>query len=246
MVIDSSALLAVMQNEPERRQYLEAIEAADTRLMSAATFVEASIVLEVRYGADGLRDLDLFLGKAGVELVAVDSGQAHAARRAHSRFGKGRHRAALNYGDCFSYALATVMGEPLLYKGDDFIYTDVMPVEFGAPEASPADDASGIRDAPLADRALTQPITQADIDGGRIRIPSRNTNGAKALLPQRRKRVRIWLRGHEQESRYDPHYDSDRERSGVISVDRAALSRLVQPSERLNVSVSPDGTIYLE
>ncbi|HET7925184.1 MAG TPA: type II toxin-antitoxin system VapC family toxin, partial [Rhodanobacteraceae bacterium] len=163
MVIDSSALLAVMQNEPERRQYLEAIEAADARLMSAATFVETSIVLEVRYGADGLRDLDLFLGKAGVELVAVDSGQAHAARRAYSRFGKGRHRAALNYGDCFSYALAIVMDEPLLYKGDDFSHTDVRPVELGAPESSPADDASGIGDAASTDRALTQPITQADI-----------------------------------------------------------------------------------
>ena len=246
MVIDSSALLAVMQNEPERRQYVEAIEAADTRLMSVATFVEASIILEVRYGADGVRDLDLFLGKAGVELVAVDSEQAHVARRAYGRFGKGRHRAALNYGDCFSYALATVMDEPLLYKGDDFGHTDVRPVEPGAPGPSPADESSGIRDAPLAARALTQPITQADIDGGRIRIPSRNANSAKASLPQRRKRVSIWLRGHEQESRYDPHYDSDRERSGVFSVDRAALSRLVRPNERLNVSVSPDGTVYLE
>jgi ribonuclease VapC len=212
--------------------------------MSAATFVEASIVLEMRYGADGLRDLDLFLAKAGVELVAVDSGQAHAARRAYSRFGKGHHRAALNYGDCFSYALATVMEEPLLHKGDDFMHTDVRSVELGATEPSPPDDA--IRDAPLAGRALTQPITQADIDGGRIRIPSRNTNSAKDLLPQRRKRVSIWLRGHEQESRYDPHYDSDRERSGVFSVDRAALSRLIRPNERLNVTVAPDGTVYLE
>lgn len=246
MVIDSSALLAVMQNEPERRHYLEAIEAADTRLMSAATFVEASIILEVRYGADGLRDLDLFLAKARVELVAVDSGQAYAARRAYSQFGKGHHRAALNYGDCFSYALATVMDEPLLYKGDDFIHTDVRPVELSPREPPPFDDVSGVRDAPVADCALTQPITQADIDGGRIRIPSRNTNSAKSLLPDRRKRVPIRLRGHEQESRYDPHYDSDRERSGVISVDRAALSRLVQPNERLNVSVSPGGTILLE
>lgn len=246
MVIDSSALLAVMQNEPERRQYLEAIQAADTRLMSAATFVEVSIILEVRYGADGVRDLDLFLAKAAIELVAVDVGQAHAARRAYSRFGKGQHRAALNYGDCFSYALATVMDEPLLYKGDDFIHTDVRPVELGPPESSPFDDVSGVRDAPFGDHARTQPVTQADIDGGRIRIPSRKRNSAKSLLPGRRKRMRIRLRGHEQESRYDPHYDSDRERSGVISVDRAALSRLVQPNERLNVSLAPDGVVNLE
>jgi ribonuclease VapC len=246
MVIDSSAVLAVMQNEPERRQYLEAIAAADTRLMSVATFVEASIVLEVRYGADGLRDLDLFLGKAEVELVAVDSEQAHAARRACSRFGKGRHHAALNYGDCFSYALATVTDEPLLYKGNDFAHTDIKSLEFGVPEPSPTDDESGVRDAASADPARTQPVTQADIEGGRIRIPSRNTNPAKSLLPQGRKRIRIRLRGYEQGSRYDPHYDSDRERSGVISVERAALSRLIEPNERLNVSVLPDGTICLE
>lgn len=246
MVIDSSALLAVMQNEPERRQYLEGIEAADTRLMSVATFVEASIVLEVRYGADGLRDLDLFIAKAAVELVPVDSEQAHAARRAYSRFGKGRHQAALNYGDCFSYALAVVKDEPLLYKGNDFAHTDVKSVQLAEPEPSPADDVSGIRDAASADPARTQRISRADIDGGRIRIPSRNTNRAKSLLPRRRTRIRIRLRGHEQESRYDPHYDSDRERSGIISVDPAALSRLIQPNERLNVSVLSNGTICLQ
>jgi len=173
MVIDSSALLAVMQNEPERRQYLEAIEAADTRLMSTATFVETSIVLEVRYGADGLRDLDLFLSKAEVELVAVDSEQARVARRAYSRFGKGRHRAALNYGDCFSYALADVADEPLLFKGDDFVHTDVRAVELGAPDASPTDDTSSVRDEASADYAQTQPVTQADIDGGRFRAGTR-------------------------------------------------------------------------
>jgi ribonuclease VapC len=140
MVIDSSAVLAIMQNEPERRQLIEAIEAAETRLMSTATFVEVSIVLDARHGADGLRDLDLFLNKAEIELVAVDSEQAHAARRAYSEFGKGRHRAGLNYGDCFSYALATVMDEPLLYKGDDFIHTDVRTVELPAHERESPQD----------------------------------------------------------------------------------------------------------
>jgi ribonuclease VapC len=246
MVIDTSALLAVMQKELERRQYLEAIEADGTRLMSVATFVEASIIIEARYGTDGLRDLDLFLSKAGVELVAVDSEQAHTARRAYSRFGRGRHHAALNYGDCFSYALATLKGEPLLYKGNDFVHTDVRSVELAAPEPSPTDDENAVRDAPSADLARTQPVTQADIDGGRIRIPSRKTNRAKSLLPQRRTRIRIRLRTHEQESRYDPHYDSDRERSGIISVQHAALSRLIEPNERLSVSLLPDGTICLQ
>ena len=125
MVIDTSAILAILFDEPERRAFNEAIEAAETRVLSAATFVEVSIVIESRHGAEGLRDLDIFLERAGIELAAVDSEQAHVARRGFSRFGKGRHRAGLNYGDCFSYALATVLGEPLLYKGDDFRHTDI-------------------------------------------------------------------------------------------------------------------------
>jgi len=131
MVIDTSALLAILLDEPERRTFNEAIEAAESRMMSAATFVEASIVIESRFGAEGIRDLDLFVERAGIGLAAVDSEQAHVARRAFSRFGKGRHRAALNYGDCFAYALATVLGEPLLYKGDDFGRTDVLPFMAG-------------------------------------------------------------------------------------------------------------------
>jgi ribonuclease VapC len=127
MVIDTSALLAILLDEPERRTFNEAIEAAESRRVSAATFVETSMVIESRFGAEGLRDLDQFLERAGVEIAAVDSEQAHVARRAFSRFGKGRHPAGLNYGDCFSYALATVLGEPLLYKGEDFRQTDVTP-----------------------------------------------------------------------------------------------------------------------
>lgn len=129
MVIDTSALLAILFDEPERRAFNEAIEAAESRGISAATFVEVSIVIESRFGAEGLHDLDLLLERAGIELVAVDAEQAHVARRAFSRFGKGRHRAGLNYGDCFAYALATVLGEPLLYKGNDFPETDVKPFE---------------------------------------------------------------------------------------------------------------------
>jgi ribonuclease VapC len=125
MVIDTSALVVILSDEPERRAFNESIEAAASRAMSVATLVEVSIVIESRYGAEGLRDLDLFVEQAGIELAPVDVEQAGVARRAFSRFGKGRHPAGLNYGDCFAYALATVLGEPVLYKGDDFTQTDV-------------------------------------------------------------------------------------------------------------------------
>jgi ribonuclease VapC len=125
MVIDSSALVAILGGEAERRTFIDLIEAADSRLMSAASFVEVSIIIESRYGADGVRDLDLFLERAGVELAPVDDEQARQARRAFTRYGKGRHPAALNFGDCFSYALSITLGEPLLFKGDDFAQTDI-------------------------------------------------------------------------------------------------------------------------
>lgn len=131
MVIDTSALVTILQGEPERRQFIEAIEAADTRLMSVATFVEISIVIEARHGAEGVRDLDHFINRAGIELVAVDAEQGVTARGAFGRFGKGRHPAGLNYGDCFAYALAILRGEPLLFKGGDFGHTDVAIVDVG-------------------------------------------------------------------------------------------------------------------
>jgi ribonuclease VapC len=125
MVIDPSALLAILQDEPERRAFNELIEAASERRLSAASFVELSIVVEARLGAEGIRDLDLFLATAGIELVAFDAAQARVAREGFRRFGKGRHPAGLNLGDCFSYALARTLNEPLLFKGDDFPLTDV-------------------------------------------------------------------------------------------------------------------------
>ena len=125
MVVDTSALLAILQGEPERRIFIEAIESADAARISVANFVETSIVIESRQGTEGLRDLDRFISRAGIELIPVDQEQGHLARSAFSRFGKGRHRANLNYGDCFSYAAAISFGEPLLCKGDDFIHTDV-------------------------------------------------------------------------------------------------------------------------
>ena len=125
MVIDTSALIAILQDEPERRAFNRAIEAAARRAMSVASFVEASMIIEARFGADGVRDLDLFIAKAGIDLVAVDEDQALAARHAFRAFGKGRHPAGLNFGDCFAYALAVTQGEPLLFKGSDFSLTDI-------------------------------------------------------------------------------------------------------------------------
>ncbi len=125
MVIDSSAILAILQNEPERRSFNEAIQSAALRRLSAASLLELSIVLEARFGADGQGDLDVFLAAAEIEVVSFDRNQAELARLAFRRFGKGRHRAGLNLGGCFSYALAKSLAAPLLYKGDDFIHTDL-------------------------------------------------------------------------------------------------------------------------
>ena len=125
MVIDTSALLAILQDEPERRAFSEAIENAGSCSMSVANLLGTSLVIESRFGAEGTRDLDQLVEKARIELVPVDLEQLGIARRAFSRFGKGRHPAALNFGDCFAYALARSLGEPLLYKGDDFARTDI-------------------------------------------------------------------------------------------------------------------------
>jgi ribonuclease VapC len=135
MVVDTSALLAVLQDEAERRAFNEAIEAADSAAMSVASFVETSIVIETRHGAEGLRALDRFVDRAGIAIAGVDLEQGKVARDAFSRFGKGRHPAGLNFGDCFAYALAKVLGEPLLFKGDDFARTDVVRVEIPPPTA---------------------------------------------------------------------------------------------------------------
>ncbi len=125
MVIDTSALVAILQDEPERGAFNEAIEAADRRSMSVVSFVEASTILETRFGPDGVRALDLVIAKADIELVPVDAEQAHAARTAFRAYGKRRHPAGLNFGNCFAYALARTLGEPLLFKGSDFSLTDV-------------------------------------------------------------------------------------------------------------------------
>ena len=128
MVIDTSAVLAILLDEPESPEIRRAIEDDPLRLMSSATLLETSIVIEARFGDHGGRELDLLLHTAQVEIVPVDREQAEIARDGYRAYGKGRHRAALNFGDCFSYALARTTGEPLLFKGDDFAHTDVKAV----------------------------------------------------------------------------------------------------------------------
>ncbi len=130
MVVDTSALIAILGMEAESARLAAAMEADANRLISAATLVEAGVVIESRYGASGGRELDLLAARASLSIEAVTTQQAEVAREAWRRYGRGRHPAGLNFGDCFSYALARVTGEPLLFKGDDFTHTDVTPVAY--------------------------------------------------------------------------------------------------------------------
>ncbi len=125
MVIDTSAIVAIALDESDAAELESRIADDPVRLISAAAVLEATIVLETRLGDAGSREFDLWLLKIGAEIVPVDVEQLDAARRGWRRYGRGRHAAALNYGDCFSYALAVVRGEPLLFKGTDFAVTDV-------------------------------------------------------------------------------------------------------------------------
>jgi ribonuclease VapC len=124
MVIDTSALVAIFLSEPERQGFLDNIIAAESRLVSAATVLEAGIVIEARRGESAGREFDLFVVRANLQIVPVDAEQADLARSAWRKYGKGRHPAALNFADCFSYALAKATGEPLLAKRTDFASTD--------------------------------------------------------------------------------------------------------------------------
>jgi ribonuclease VapC len=125
MVLDTSALLALLLDEPEAEAFRGAVEEDTTRLVSAATLLEAALVIEARKGEPGGRELDSLIHKAEIEVVVVDAEHVSEARRAYRRFGKGRHAAELNFGDIFAYALARTSGEPLLFKGDNFTKTDV-------------------------------------------------------------------------------------------------------------------------
>ena len=125
MVVDTSALIAIALDEPERRSFVDAIERDPTRLVSAASVLEAGIVVESRAGVQAGDDLDELITQLGLEIEPVTAAQVRIARRAWRTYGKGRHPAALNFGDCFAYALAKDTGEPLLFKGNDFPQTDV-------------------------------------------------------------------------------------------------------------------------
>lgn len=126
MIVDSSALLAVLNREPDADGYQAAILNAVPCRISVASVLEVSIVVESRGGPEAGDELEAFLETAGIEPTPVTVEQLAAARRAWRRFGKGRHPVALNFGDCFAYALAQVTGEPLLYKGGDLARTDVL------------------------------------------------------------------------------------------------------------------------
>ena len=125
MIVDTSAVLAILFNEDDAERYARAISEADSRRISAANFVEAAIVVEAQTREGGTRQFDAFFRRAGITIEPVTEEQAHVARQAYTDFGKGRHPAGLNFGDCFAYALAKVSGEPLLFKGGGFGETDV-------------------------------------------------------------------------------------------------------------------------
>ncbi len=126
MVIDSSALAAILLGEPEQHRFNTLIDSDRVRLVSAATLVEISIVIEARKGQLGIAELDLLIRRAQIEIVPVTVEHAQIARSAYHKFGKGRHPAKLNFGDCFAYALARATGEPLLCKGPEFGRTDLL------------------------------------------------------------------------------------------------------------------------
>ena len=126
MIIDTSALVAVLDQELEAERIVRTLASAPERILSAANLVEVGIVMQARRGDDGARDLDLLLAKLRVDIAVVTANQADIARKAFRRYGRGRHAANLNFGDCFADALAKDTSAPLLFKGDDFGQTDVM------------------------------------------------------------------------------------------------------------------------
>ena len=125
MILDTSALIAVLFAEPEADAFIRLIHDADRCLISAGSFLELSIVIERQAGPEAARQCDMFFRRAGIIIEPFTVEQAHIARQAFHDFGKGRHRAGLNFGDCFAYALSKVTGEPLLFKADDFKKTDI-------------------------------------------------------------------------------------------------------------------------
>jgi len=129
MILDSSSVIAVLSDEPDAERYIGAISRAAVCRMSAGNFIELGIVIEAQHGPEVSRQCDALLRRAGMVIEPVTVEQAYLARQAFIDFGKGRHPAGLNFGDCFAYALAKATGESLLFKGPDFSKTDIKAVE---------------------------------------------------------------------------------------------------------------------
>lgn len=126
MILDSSPLVAILAGEPDAELYIQAISRAPRCRISAGNFIELSIVVESQFAVEVLRQCDALFRRVGIVIEPVTVEHAHLARQAFHDFGKGRHPAGLNFGDCFAYALAKQTGEPLLFKGNDFSQTDIV------------------------------------------------------------------------------------------------------------------------
>ena len=126
MILDSSPLVAILAGEPDAELYIQAISRAPRCRMSAGNFIELSIVVESQFPVEVLRQCDALFRRVGIVIEPVTVDHAHLARQAFHDFGRGRHPAGLNFGDCFAYALARHTGEPLLFKGNDFSQTDIV------------------------------------------------------------------------------------------------------------------------
>jgi ribonuclease VapC len=130
MVIDTSALIAILLGEPEAQRIASAIADDPNKVMSSFSLLEAGIVIEAKKGEAGGRELDLLIHRCEIEVVNLTTDQSELARVCWRRFGKGRHPASLNIGDCCSYALSKYTNEPLLFKGDDFSKTDLELIDY--------------------------------------------------------------------------------------------------------------------
>ena len=128
IVVDTSALIAILDKEPDANLYAEAIAEADPPLISTATLVELNIVMLNRHGIKAAQIVDRLIQEGGFQVESFTIQHAELARDAYARYGKGQQPAGLNYGDCFSYALAKATGVPLLFKGQDFSKTDIVSV----------------------------------------------------------------------------------------------------------------------
>jgi|SRR5271156_2449283 len=129
MIVDTSVVIAILRGEMDAPAMVEALQRAQTRSMSAANYVEAAIVTDSNRNPVLSRRFDDLFREGAIAIEPVTAEQAEIAREAYRDFGKGRHKAGLNFGDCFAYALAKALNEPLLFKGDDFRHTDIEPSE---------------------------------------------------------------------------------------------------------------------